>query len=819
VKDLQFGAYRIVEPLGEGGMATVFKAYQANMERHVAIKVLPRQLAADPQFQGRFQQEALVVAKLQHPHILPVFDFGESDGCAYLVMPLVESGSLKGLLQGRPLPLGQVRDLISQVGDALDYAHSRGLVHRDIKPGNVLLDGRGNCLLADFGIAKIIEATAHFTATGGTVGTPAYMSPEQGRGDAVDARTDVYALGVVLYEMVTGQVPFEAETPVAVIFKHIEEPLPKPRALNPSLPEAVERVIVKALAKDPQERYASAGEMVRALQAAIPTDRGELASRVKPSVPPTTMPPARQSSLVLLTSHVARSVTKSVVSGSGLLWVLLLASLVLMAIAVGLSAVYASEYGFLQVPFASWFIFICAGLILALNGSVVLFWRRYRRASAELNDLRGQPLESGIPAVVGHEDLTRSQFVPIIQTLFQPLARVRFIQVSHLPGGHGGGATVLARLMRRRDESSSPRAFVVKLGDKREMDDEHDKFQRYVLVDLAQAARFFRYATWGEWAGVAYEFVGLDPGHEIQSLYQFYQGYATLEVVRVVARALQHLERAWYRRRQLERVDLYPEYGLLSKKRDDIVGHIAEIVAEDDPYRANFTAVERRLQPHLKPDFCPDPSIPWHDPVTFLRTWSGRSLNLSVSRSVVHGDLHARNVLVEVERSGTKRVWFIDFSHTGNGLSQARTREASRERAGVQADRGHTLRDFCRLEADVKFLLTTLRDEQDLKLAVAFERELMRCGLALDDLSSVPPPIEALRQERFSKAWMVIREIRRQAAAYLTYGDDLRPFYLSLLHATLPLVYYRPAQFESKVCEQQQKRYALLSAGMLCSSL
>jgi serine/threonine protein kinase len=265
----QLGAYQIVAPLGEGGMAAVYKAYQPGMERYVALKVLPQQLAKDPQFVGRFEQEAKVLANLQHPHILPVFDYGESDGYTYIVMPLVESGTLDDLMVGQPLPLDQVNRIISQVGDALDYAHTQGLIHRDIKPSNILVDERGNCLLTDFGIAKIFEGTARFTQTGGIIGTPAYMSPEQGKGEKVDARSDIYSLGIVLYEMVTGRVPFDAETPIAIVFKHIQDPLPLPRSLNPRLPEPVQRVILKSLAKQPNERFKRADDMVRALQTAV----------------------------------------------------------------------------------------------------------------------------------------------------------------------------------------------------------------------------------------------------------------------------------------------------------------------------------------------------------------------------------------------------------------------------------------------------------------------------------------------------------------------------------------------------------------------
>ena len=266
----QLGPYQIVSAVGEGGMAAVYKAYQPAMDRYVALKILPRHFASDPQFIARFQREAKLLAKLQHPHILPVHDFGEADGFTYIVMPFVESGTLTDLLTGQPLSLSQIRNLIPQVGTALDYAHARGLIHRDVKPSNILIDESGNCLLTDFGLAKMVEGTAVLTASGAIMGTPAYMSPEQGLGQKLDGRSDIYSLGVILYEMASGHTPYSAETPMAVVIKHINDPLPPPRTVNPALPEAVERVILKALAKQPQDRYETAGNFVRALQSAIP---------------------------------------------------------------------------------------------------------------------------------------------------------------------------------------------------------------------------------------------------------------------------------------------------------------------------------------------------------------------------------------------------------------------------------------------------------------------------------------------------------------------------------------------------------------------
>lgn len=260
------GPYRIIEQLGMGGMATVYKAYQPSMDRYVAIKVLPRHFAQDPTFTGRFEQEAKTIAKLEHARILPVYDYGEEDGITYIVMRLLDAGTLSELIAQGPVPLEETARIIGQIAEGLDYAHSKGVLHRDVKPSNIMLDSSGNVYITDFGITKLVEGTAQFTATGGLVGTPAYVSPEQGMGQPVDHRSDIYSLGVVLYEMVTGRTPFQAETPMAVVIKHINDPLPLPRSINPELPEAVERVILKTLAKRPDERYQSCGEMAAALQ-------------------------------------------------------------------------------------------------------------------------------------------------------------------------------------------------------------------------------------------------------------------------------------------------------------------------------------------------------------------------------------------------------------------------------------------------------------------------------------------------------------------------------------------------------------------------
>jgi serine/threonine protein kinase len=274
------GDYRLVEQIGAGGMGAVYKAYQPSMDRFVAVKVLPHHLSQSEPFRQRFRREARAIAKLEHPHILPAHDYGEQDGVFYIVMRYAESGTLKDRLAHSRLPPDEIVRVLRQAAGALDHAHRRGVIHRDIKPGNFLMDRQGDVYLGDFGLARLIE-TSGGVSTSGAAGTPAYMAPEQGQGLPVDHRADLYALGVVVYEMLTGRVPYEADTPLGVILKHIHDPLPRPRALAPDLPEAAERVLLRALAKDPDARFASAGEMVNALAAAF-----GMSAEPAPALPP-----------------------------------------------------------------------------------------------------------------------------------------------------------------------------------------------------------------------------------------------------------------------------------------------------------------------------------------------------------------------------------------------------------------------------------------------------------------------------------------------------------------------------------------------------
>ena len=286
------GPYRIINQIGKGGMATVYKAYQASVDRYVAIKVLPSQLAESPEFAARFQQEARIIAKLEHPHILPVFDYGESDGVAYFVMRYLDAGTLKERMESRrPLPLEEIDRIFTQLAEALSYAHGHGVVHRDLKPANALIDSQGNVFLTDFGIAKLLEsASPRLTQTDAIMGTPAYISPEQAQSRPVDQRSDIYSLGIILYEMATGQVPYVADTPLAVLFKHISDPLPPPSQVKPDIPPSIEQVILKALSKNAEDRFDTAAEFIAAWKRAI-ADKDVVLQAPPPDAKTQVLPP------------------------------------------------------------------------------------------------------------------------------------------------------------------------------------------------------------------------------------------------------------------------------------------------------------------------------------------------------------------------------------------------------------------------------------------------------------------------------------------------------------------------------------------------
>ena len=260
------GQYRLIKELGKGGFATVYKALQPTLNREVAIKILHPEFIRDERALRRFKREALAVARLHHPNIVAVYDYGEHDGRAYLVMEYVSGNTLKQRL-GKPASLSMTLDLVRSVGAALDYAHSKGIVHRDIKPANILFADDDRVVLSDFGIVRLADDDSSLTR--GVIGTPQYMSPEQALGREADGRSDLYSLGVVLYEMLCGAVPFRGESPIATLSMHTTMPVPSLRQRNPNLSESIDGVVRKALSKDPDDRFQSGSEMRAAFEEAL----------------------------------------------------------------------------------------------------------------------------------------------------------------------------------------------------------------------------------------------------------------------------------------------------------------------------------------------------------------------------------------------------------------------------------------------------------------------------------------------------------------------------------------------------------------------
>lgn len=261
----RLGSYEILSEIGRGGMGTVYRARQAGLERIVALKVLPGKLAGNREFVVRFMREARSIATLEHPGIVTVYDVGESDGTYYFAMQLLEGSPLSGLIEQRgPLPTEEAASIAAQVAEALGFAHAAGILHRDVKPDNIVVDSNGRAILTDFGIAWS-AADTRLTQAGNTVGSPQYMSPEQIAGKKVDQRADLYSLGVVFFQMITGEAPFKGDSAVSVAYQHVRAPVPAANAINAEVPSEAGRLAARLMAKQPETRHANAGELAKDL--------------------------------------------------------------------------------------------------------------------------------------------------------------------------------------------------------------------------------------------------------------------------------------------------------------------------------------------------------------------------------------------------------------------------------------------------------------------------------------------------------------------------------------------------------------------------
>ena len=264
----RLGRYQMLERIGRGGMASVYKAYSPKQDMEVAVKVLPSYRADDPAFVERFRQEAQAVASLDHPNIIRFYDFGEDKGFTYIVMEYLAGGTLQDRL-GRKLSLEEVLELIAPFAEALDHSHSSGIVHRDVKPSNILLDTDGRPVLTDFGLVRMVEGSLALTRSESVLGTPEYMSPEQALGVPAGPKSDQYSLGVIVYQMLLGRTPFRGETAVATLMAHIHQPVPRPSTLDSDVDPRLESILLKVLAKSPDNRLRSTVGLVDALASVL----------------------------------------------------------------------------------------------------------------------------------------------------------------------------------------------------------------------------------------------------------------------------------------------------------------------------------------------------------------------------------------------------------------------------------------------------------------------------------------------------------------------------------------------------------------------